>query len=270
MLTSSTYKGERLYGKKSQHLREPVVSPVPPIVTPEEWEWAREQLRRNRRTGESRNAVYLLRGLLVCGLCGCRFQGWQTEGRRYYICAGKRGRVGRLEGRCWAKNLNANQVDAEVWTRLEGFLHDPGEALEQLAAESQAEDAAAARWETELTRLRQGLEEKEDERARVLALYRRGRIDEGDLDRQLDQIAAEETDLRGQVRTAQETLRKTRGQAELQAGAAELLDRLRAELREGLDFPDRLEVVRALCERIDVETIGEGDEKTAVLHLRYR
>src|ERR687892_251522 len=64
--------------------------------------------------------------------------------------------------------------------------------LQQLAEQLEDRVGEGERLEAELGKVRQVLQGKEVERERILALYRRGRIEEKALDQQLDEIDHEE------------------------------------------------------------------------------
>src|SRR5260370_12597370 len=82
---------------------------VPAIVSEEIWQQAQETLHHNFRFGlqHCRN-VYLLRGLVKCGLCGLTYIGMTVRSRSgrqeaYYRCNGKhdtRGGYGQIGPRC--------------------------------------------------------------------------------------------------------------------------------------------------------------------------
>src|SRR5262249_21218314 len=109
----------------------------------------------------------------------------------YYRCNGRqraRGLYGLSGKQCPAKKINGDYIERVVWADIEAFLRNPGEHLERLRKRLELDGDEQQRQEKELQRLRGLLDQKGEERDRVLALFRRGQIDEATLDRQLDEI----------------------------------------------------------------------------------
>jgi hypothetical protein len=77
------------------------------------------------------------------------------------------------------------------------------------------------------------LETKSEERARVLGLYREGRIDEAALDCQLDEIKAEEDSLRTRLAAARTAEPEQEAVAAL-ASVPAMLEKLREKLDAGV------------------------------------
>jgi hypothetical protein len=92
------------------------------------------------------------------------------------------------------------------------------------------------------------------ERDRILALFRKARITEEDLDRQLAEIDREESSLRANMEDLSSGLRGIAdASAHLQSTQA-LLEKLRGRLNAGLSW----EVKRALVDGIRIDTHEEG------------
>lgn len=196
LLINPTYRGERQYAKQSK--RPVIPQEVPALVTVATWEAAREQLRENlRRAKRNTQREYLLRGLLRCGLCGLNYQGW-TGGKAhaYYVCTGKRRDRGTRDVPCPSPRLPLLATEAAVWEGVLEWARERGTFRALLASQVAPAQAEGARDKAERETLEKRLRAQEGARAGMLALYRRGRIGEADLDGQLDAIAAEEAVIR--------------------------------------------------------------------------
>ncbi|MCW5887747.1 MAG: recombinase family protein, partial [Anaerolineales bacterium] len=81
---------------------------VPPIIDKATWQKAQEQLKRNAQSSPRNNKkhAYMLRGLVVCGLCGSMAPGHVSNGYTYYCCGAKRN-----------KNLTTKPHDERVAVR---------------------------------------------------------------------------------------------------------------------------------------------------------
>src|SRR5260370_25885931 len=118
-------------------------------------------------------------------------------------------------------------LEAAIWHDVEDFLRNPGPALAQLAEQMGNVTTTAERVQGDLARWQQQLGTKQGEKDSVIALYRRGRIDAGELDRQLDQVQVEEADLRARVDALQQQLRDGQSARERLTSAEAMLRRLR-------------------------------------------
>src|SRR5262249_15492042 len=152
-----------------------------------------------------------LRGLIKCSLCGLTFCGITLRRQRdwYYRCNGRqqaRGLYGLAGKKCPAKALNGDYVERLVWADIEAFLRNPCEVLERLQDGLAMKDEERKRQEKELKSLRERLDQKSAERDRMLGLFRRSRIDEATLDKQLEQINAETNGLQSRIETAESAL----------------------------------------------------------------
>jgi site-specific DNA recombinase len=273
ILVTTTYKGIHRYGKNAHRKdKQPriIERPVPPLVSEEEWARAQDVLKSHwlyNPRGAKRN--YLLRGLIKCAECGHSYIGKVAHGRTYYACNGRHNRrwIGPDGKACGAKSIPGD-IEDKVWADIEGFLRNPGPALEALRAELLAANVGRSP-EADLANLDQTLEGKKRERDTVVTLYRRGRIDEAALERQLDQIAREEEGLR---RALDETRSRADSNASAQAivrQAETLLGELRARLDGELTWEDRRDFVELLVRSMTVTTDHSQRKPEAKVDVVY-
>jgi site-specific DNA recombinase len=276
LLVSSTYMGRHEYGKRSKVQRETVVRDVPPIVDEDTWRKAQATLKQNFLFGvRGTQHRYLLRGMAKCGLCGLTFIGTHAvrpNGKvdSYYRCNGKhatRGIYGAEGQRCPSKDVNGLFLEDAIWNDVEQFLRNPGEVIEGLRQKIAAR-ATDRVPEFDRRSLEIALETKAEERARVLGLFRKRRIDEAALDAQLDEIDAEEQSLRDRLNTTQPV--EPAQELEALENVEALLERLRAKLDEGVSWELKRQLIEVLVDGITVGTIEAGTKRQAVVNVRYR
>lgn len=99
----------------------------PPIITEETYQLAQDRLSINKELS-SRNTKkdYLLRGLMVCGECGRKFQASSQAGK--YICPYARRQMAGSAGitRCCNETrMPINDLDAEVWKEVTALIKKP-------------------------------------------------------------------------------------------------------------------------------------------------
>lgn len=281
ILTNASVAGMRTYRGKdgTRHTHA-----CPAILTPAALEQARTALRDHRRYSAVRaeEDVYLLRGLLVCGECGQPYTtSWsrRTSGPhcgdlwRYYACSTRHYRthtirrrrlaLGLLPQECHAASLDAAELEDAIWRDVEGFIRDPGTALVGLSTRRADDAAGAEAHRVALERAQRARAGMQGERDSVLALYRKGRVSEHDLNRQLDDIAREEAQHTAAEAAAQAALSESSETVDRLERARLLLQGLHARLEAESDAATpslalRREAMRALIEQITVETVSAG------------
>lgn len=266
MLVNPTYKGVHRYGTRSKSGRAPIERAVPAIVSSETWERAQEVLHANflfNPRGAKRR--YLLRGLIRCGVCGLNYTG--TSYRRkdseqhYYVCNGRqnsRRGIERMGRQCPSAPIPGSIEDV-VWADIEEFLRDPGKVADELMQQLDKGSRVVERLEEQGERWRRALERNIAERDKVVSLYRRGRIDEEVLERQLNEVEAVIGGLRGQIEEWERRAEEQARANQVVIGAQALLEELRARVAGGVTWEVKRDLVERLVLGIVVET-GERDD----------
>jgi site-specific DNA recombinase len=239
ILVNPCYKGEHHYG--------PHVRLVPALVDVDTWQQAQAVLHSHLILS-SRNAkrVYLLRGLVVCGVCGRNYCGCSPPGRAHaYRCQNSVHHLG-----CPAPQVSGRWLEAQVWAQVEDWLEHMDETVAALALRQQATGDSAALLLVEARRLEEEAEGHQADRDAVLDLYRRKRITETDLDSAFSRIASEQATLR--ERAAELRARAARAATAEQhvETTAHLLARCREYVQSGLSERVRGEVIRLLVRRV--------------------
>lgn len=140
---------------------------VSPLVSEERWQMAQTRLKMNAQfaTRNSRRS-YLLRGLLVCGICGRTLQGRTQNEIVYYACpfGGKKRSPDVPAHTC---SVRGDQVEPRLWQELTALLQSPGQlekAWQTIHLQQQAAPAQLSHWQQ-----RQALLKKQ--RQRLLDAY---------------------------------------------------------------------------------------------------
>jgi site-specific DNA recombinase len=260
-LRNPIYKGEGVVKSRFGT----VVRPVPALVDAGTWARVQEALIENRRLAR-KNAKrdYWLRGLIRCG-CGAAYTGCPHHGKRRYQCTRRFGvHTRRGDVGCRGKALPAEWLESAVWEECRRFILDPGEALDEARKRLREKMAQSTGFEDRRRVTLAALAEKETERERVITLYRKGRIDDEEADRQLDAIAREA----GQLREDLEAMRAQAAlidaqEATLTEGTA-LLATLREELADieaADDWARRGAIMARFVRAIEVETRRVGPRR---------
>jgi hypothetical protein len=159
----------------------------------------------------------------------------------------------------WSASIRADRLEDLVWQDIEGFIRDPGPVILQLEARLKSE---LAELDGEITR-------KREDRQRVINLYRRGLIDDSDVERELTGVEREVAtlnDRRARLLAQAHTIQDLKTQT---TTARLLLEQLSDKLTD-IAWEGKRELVEALVESITVETVVEDGKRTPKVTIRYR
>ena len=108
------------------------------------------------------------------------------------------------------------------------------------------------------------------ERDRVLHLYRKARIGEDTVERQMQEIAREEAILGEQISELGLRLEGVGTETVQVAAARTALEKLSARLEQPASWELRRQLMVTLVEQVRVDTRHEGGERRAVITVTYR
>jgi site-specific DNA recombinase len=196
--------------------------------------------------------------------------GWSA---RYYRCNTQSGspRPG-FERRCGGKLIPAQELEDLVWRDCRAFVLNPGDALAEAQRQLRGRMAETARLEPQRRALLQQVAEKEQERERVLTLFRRNRITLEEAERQLDQLQQEQVagrQMLAGLRSEEELAQAFEAHlADATAMLGQLGERL-AEIEQDGDGATRRQLLELLVTRLTVRTEGVGHRKRATVRAEY-
>ncbi len=223
---------------------------VPAIVDRAIWQTAQAKLMEAGLRGLKRtqHEYFLDEGTGRCGMsdCGAPLRlawGARTGDVSYYVCERRRNREG-----CKLPWWRTSEADALVWAEVRKMLSRPDlveEAIRDQATDGGQADAEAKEYEAQIARLA-------SVREVLTTQFRRGRISEAELDRELDAVARERRLLEASAEAARTSA------ARAQAAVAEIgsvrayLATLADELKDA-DPAKRRRIVRALAPSVVVD-----------------
>jgi len=121
-----------------------------------------------------------------------------------------------------------------------------------------------------LGRMRELPEGKADERNRVVGLYRRGRLNDAELDQQVEEIDKEAAGFAVQITELEGKLGSTESNGAVLESAEALLTRLRQRLDQPLTYERKRQLVELLVGGIRIETIRDGKKKENIVTVTYQ
>ena len=308
LLVEPVYKGVHVWGRRGSKRRLKttektlVERSVPAIVDAATWNSAQLTLARNRLARpDIEKRPYLLRGLMKCAHCGLTYIGTVSQGkmvdklspaeiegtevrggfalRPYYMCNGKN-LPHRVYGEdalgCPSGHLRARELEALVWSEVEGFLQNPESVIGELARNF---CERLGEGESELFREFEGLRAevagKDGERNALYRLFRKGMLPESDLEPQLAELRVEEVAVAARLEKVEREVEKARDARSSLDGARAMLNDLKTKVAADDSWNVRRRVVEALVAGIEIETHFEGQtpkrgKRTVNLKISYR
>ena len=278
MLRNPVYKGEgswrrRYEAKNGKGTKSKYNSPeervvryedyqVPAVVSPELWARCARLRDENMRLA-SRNSrrVYLLRGIVRCGLCDRSMTGVSYAGRyTYYRCTS---RSDRSVANCALRDVRAEDLERKVWGGIERFAAAPGGVLSKIRAAM----AGGSRARRDAPAYEKMLAAKRREEERVITWARQGRISEGQLDAQLAQLRSEVAALEVERAGAEWSRTQAEAARAYLRDAESFLEEIARRLRE-LTREEMAAVVRRAVPRVVVSPRADG-RKVARATFRF-
>jgi len=235
---------------------------VPPIIDEALFQRVQQRLEERRhfaRRNLKNEGVYLLRGLLKCGLCGHAYIGCtdrhEYKGResvyRYYLCTHRQSPpLHARSGRCRNESLRVEGANEVVWTTVRDLLLDSDALRLELAAWLEG-ITAIAEGDPRLNKAKARLLEVTRQRERLTDAYLLGALP-------LDIFRARIEAIEEHRRSAQQALAELEAM-ELQAEVARTRAANAVEVAEALkprllaaDFHTQETILRLVVERVVV------------------
>jgi site-specific DNA recombinase len=280
LIVNTTYKGLHEYGKRTANKARQLISrPVPNIIEVSTWEKAQETLKANFLFGlRSTRNQYLLRGLMKCALCNLTYIGVaasRPNGKHefYYRCNGRHSarQLFAANGqRCSSKAVQGEKLEAIIWGDVEEFLRKPSIVIEHLQTRMRKDASDATNDKERLRRLRVLLDGKAGERNKIVGLYRRGRLNDAELDQQVEEIDKEAAGLSAQIAELEGKLGSTDSNGAVLESAEALLTRLRQRLDQPLTYERKRQLVELLVGGIRIDTVRNGQKRENIVTVTYR
>lgn len=264
LVVNPVYKGQLCYGRRTKKRREVITADCEAIVSEELWEAAQQALARNRIMAKNTNRIYMLRSKIVCGVCGLKFCGSWNRRSAWYRCNGRLTDRGPTEGRCPSKMVKGEYLDTLVWEDIERSLRNPGELLEELSDEANA-DGAPAVAEAERTTLQAALASLTDERELTLDLYTKRHITAEELDERMEGLQTQQSEVQRRL-----TALEPPPPAIDTMLPSDLREKLLSRLEEGLDDALKQEIASLLVSQIAVYPTNMDGRKSVRIVIEYR
>lgn len=245
---------------------------VPALVDPEVWNQANRAIDAGRRKPKTKARTYLLSGVIACGDCGKTYVGHTIPSGAYYQCNTQTGSVYRAQGhKCRAKLVPVEWLDDLVWQRIRETLSNPSEALDQAQVALEARVVDHSTDATQIRMYRTALAAADQERERIMLLFRKGRMREAELDRALDGLADDVAGVKALLAPLERRAQIHAVSEESREEAETALTRLSGQLdaMEAAGTKAMQAAVAALGTAVRIKTTGAGRHKRAHITITF-
>ena len=233
-----------------------------PIVTPDEFKAMQERRATNKALGGKRVVDYLLRGIVVCGLCGRRATG-TSNGQRTHPYAYYRGsRYSDPAGapRCSNPPISARWLEDAVWGRICRFLQSPEVFMAQMGIEGETMEDTASSIRQTIGGLERQVREFQGYQQRALDFLVKGTTDEETYERTVAGYCAHVAWLEEEIGRQRADFER----AESRLLRVESVTALYPRLREALNSADSADK-RFVLESVQARVVLEAGQATLEL-----
>ena len=224
--------------------------PVPAIIEQQTWEKAQELLKQNTCQARRNNNKhdYLLRGLVVCGLCGSMASGYVSNQNTYYSCAAQRNKNILSKPHDEIIRVSRKPFDEKIWLGLTELLSDPENIKAQLDKRMQAKKAnlppslSTSEFDKELSQLT--IQDK-----RILDAYREEVITLEDLKAEKEKITNRRKVLEGKKKDVLSHV-ESLGQPQITMNDLGDVSKRFQHVMAKADFPTREKIINLLVNSV--------------------
>jgi len=212
------------------------------LVSPDVWKRVQKRLEQNVCfSPRNEKHLYLLKGLLWCGVCGRRYHGCPCHGRYYYRCA----------GRCKSITITEGRLNDAVWDAVLQALLDPTQIEAQVEQLHRGMQEQKSPTEAERHEIEDGLRHLQNEESRILEAYRLEVISSDQLRRELDKLKPRKAAMEERGANLAAILSKPRLPV-IRRSIREYCDRAGQRIH-GLDLIGRQRLLRDLIRSVTIE-----------------
>lgn len=183
-----------------------------------------------------------------------------------YRCSGKYPRrFGESVHKCRVPTLRTDVLDDFVWSIVVKFLDNPEEVLSRLEETSKSPDDNLKELADEYSRQ---LKSKEDERTKIKLMFRKGIIDEKELDDDITQLNKEASKIKNEYDKIQDKLNSRNNKEATKEQLMELANAFKKYASAKLTDEDKRWIIEKLIDEI-VITHNEEEDRFSISCIGY-
>jgi len=224
---------------------------VPALVTEAVWQRAQERLKMNKRfaTRNNKRHFYLLRSLLVCGVCGRTLSGRASgDGKQLYYYCTNQGRCRDPDVAPHTCSVTGRDIEPLVWEAVCELLRHPRLLADAWQTQCESDDADP----DEADRLQSRLRSLDRQWSRLLDAFQDGLVAKKELSRRKERLDAERESLSQRLEQLRCQDQRKRAKTQMLDDFAVFCQKIQTSLAD--PTPEvKQEVIRLLIDHIVVD-----------------
>ncbi|GIN67137.1 putative DNA recombinase [Bacillus sonorensis] len=239
---------------------------VPPIIDFATFALAENQRIKNTRRSGNIKHQYLLRRMIRCAHCGYKYSaststvktrskvtGEVTSTHTYqnYRCANKSARIyGEGAKTCCSQYLKSKEIDNKVWDIVYDLIYDPSKIV---GAGENEKSNSSIKQAYELLKFKQ--EKIIEERKRTIQLFKKGYIEENEMDLDIKKLNDQETLIKMELSKYESQLQSSEIDQQSKENLIKFIEKIKNEIKENdkISFETKRKVVTTLIDEVIVE-----------------
>ncbi|NUJ19397.1 recombinase family protein [Bacillus glycinifermentans] len=243
---------------------------VPAIVDFATFGLAENQRIKNTKHSGNIKHEYLLRKMIRCAHCGAKYSSYTTTSKtrsrvtgevtsehkyKNYRCVNKNGRIyGVGAKKCCSKILKAREIEKEVWEIVYDVIYDPSKIV---SAGQSSESNNSIKQAYDLLKFKQ--EQIAKERKRILQLFKKGYIEEDEMDSDIQKLNEQEKLIKIELSKYEDQLQSSEIDKQSKEKLIAFIEKIKDEIKNSdkISFETKRKIVTTLIDEIIVEWIND-------------
>lgn len=274
ILSNTTYIGIHEYGKRGTRRKETIIRNVPKIIENDLWQKAKE-IRSSNKSKAKRNTKhreYLLKGLIKCSRCGRAYQGvsYKNGSLSYYVCATKRGDRKKILGEtCDNINIPAEELENAVWKMTyDEVILKVNERVGNIKL-ALSNDNELKNINIELEKIKNSLNNTENEKSKILNLYKKNLISDDEVEIELTKINIEKENFKNLYEELKKKSEEKNNANNIAMNFKDLIEKYFYNIKN-IDFNKKKELLNILIESIEVDYCIKDGEKLVNINVNFK
>ena len=278
ILTNSTYYGVRFYNQStrletySSQVKRDIMKytrrdknewipvKVPAIIDKELFDRVQRKLKIWKKEVRRENRKYLLKGLILCGVCGCKYVGnTATKGNVIYCCVGKKKNYPHrrkyahipefIIKRCDNKGISDKRIEGVIWDTINEKILKPNVISEYIEELKDSVSDRRKKIEEELKLREKKIKEIECKKEKLLDLYLDGSFSKDQLDSKVEILEDEEREYQSRKVELHNSMEMINERSFVKRDINEFCELAKSRLKK-LDFFEKRKFLNFLFESI--------------------
>lgn len=208
--------------------------------------------------------------MIRCAHCGAKYSSYTTTSKtrsrvtgevtsehkyKNYRCVNKNGRIyGVGAKKCCSKILKAREIEKEVWEIVYDVIYDPSKIV---SAGQSSESNNSIKQAYDLLKFKQ--EQIAKERKRILQLFKKGYIEEDEMDSDIQKLNEQEKLIKIELSKYEDQLQSSEIDKQSKEKLIAFIEKIKDEIKNSdkISFETKRNIVTTLIDEIIVEWIND-------------